>query len=271
MSLSTSNYQKMAEDLIKYGHEVEAQDGSGAMLEIIGYNYEIDPYNPWFSLTERKLSVPFIAREMLWYLKGDRKDDSIANYAGVWRSVFDADGQAVSNYGHELFHNQRLGHVIGLLERERSTRRAIIHFGNNAGVTSHDQKKDQSCMTSMQFLIRDEVLETVVNQRSQDYIYGVSGDAVLTTIATNLVAAWFEIPMAPIKQQVGSFHRYPKHEEMVERLIGSETYTIPWKGDLIRKAEAKQLVLGGPLRGAFKQWMMDLTEINKETWWPTSS
>ena len=80
-----AEYRNMARDLTRHGHEVDD------MLEIIGYTYKVDPYNPWFSLTERKLSVPFIAREMLWYLKGDRKDASIGDYAGVWRSVFEAD------------------------------------------------------------------------------------------------------------------------------------------------------------------------------------
>ena len=269
MSLSIENYKRMAFDLEYNGKEVESKDGT--MLELLGYNYEVDPYNPWFSLTERKLNVPFIAREMLWYLRGDRKDSSIAEYAGVWRSVFEADGQAVSNYGHELFHNQRLGHAIGLLERERSTRRAIVHFGNNSGVTSHEQKKDQSCMTAMQFMIRDECLETIVQNRAQDYIYGVSGDAVFVSIVANIVAGWFEVPMAPIKVQVASFHRYPKHADLVKRLIESEEYSIPWKGDLIGKAEAKQMVLGGPFKGTFRPWLGDLVESTKEEWWPTSS
>lgn len=269
MSLSIDNYRQMAHDLIYQGKEVQSKDGT--MVELLGYQYKIDPYNPWFALTERKLNVPFIAREMLWYIKGDRRDSSIGEYAGVWASVFEADGMAVSNYGHELFHNQRLGHVIGLLERERSTRRAIVHFGHNSGVTSHEQKKDQSCMTAMQFMIRDECLEVVVQNRAQDYIYGVSGDAVLVAIVANIVAGWFEIPMAPITVQVASFHHYPKHAALVERLVDSDAYQIEWKGDLVGKAEAKQLVLGGPLPGQLRTWLRSLVNTEKEIWWPASS
>lgn len=258
----------MAEELQGYGQSVDSIHGE--MKEILGYDYRVDPYNPWFSLKERKLNVPFIAREMLWYLKGDRRDSSIGEYAAVWASVFKADGMAVSNYGHELFHNQRLGHALGLLERERSTRRAIVHFGHNVGVTSHDQKKDQSCMTSMHFMIRDEVLEVVVHNRAQDFIYGVSGDAVFVAIVANIVGSWFEIPVAPIKVQVSSFHHYPKHTDLVARLVDSESYQIPWRTDMMDRIEAKQLVLGGDLPGTLKPWLKELVNTEKEAWWPDS-
>jgi len=248
-------YRKMAHDLLMAPMIPSIH---GYMKEVIGYTYKIDPYNPWFALTERKLKVPFIARELLWYMKGDRKDSSIGEHAGVWKSVFEADVQAVSNYGHEVFLNQRLGHIVGLLQQEPSTRRAIIHFGHNAGVTSHENKKDQSCMTSMQFLLRDDRLHVVVNQRSQDYIYGVSGDAVFTTMVTNIVARFFEVPMAPIIQQVGSFHHYPKHEKMVSKLVDSPGYELEWRGASMSRRDAANLLLGKG-EGPFKTWVHSLT------------
>ena len=216
-------YREMAYDLQTYG-----KPGDMDTTELIGYDYYINPKNPWFALTERKLKVPFIMKELQWYLDGDPAAAWIGEHAGVWKSVIDHDKRAVSNYGMTAFRDRRLEHVTRILFERPMSRRAIMYFGNNAYVRHHTETKDQPCANSIHWMVRDNVLHTVVSQRSQDYIYGVSGDAVFMTMLTNLVAGALGVEMGLIHVQCASFHHYPKHTEMVKRLVNSEGYELDW-------------------------------------------
>ena len=243
-------YQQMAIDLRQRGHA-----GDMETTEIINYHYQIDADNPWFALKERKLNVPFIMKELIWYLEGNPRATWIGEHAALWKSVIDHDGMAVSNYGWEAFGKQGLKRVISLLEAEPMTRRAILYFGDNAYVKPHTLTKDQPCANSVHWMVRGGLLRTVISQRSQDYIYGVSGDAVFFTMLTNIVAAMLQVPaVAPIDVQVASFHHYPKHTEMVTNLMNPTPYHIPWRGSKIFKAEATDL-LGGGVGGPFANWV----------------
>jgi len=255
MTLSQQGYRQAVTDLHFRGHPYE--DSNGVMLELIGYTYMIDPTNPWFSFMERKLSPSFIAKELFWYVNGDKADASIGETAKVWKSVIDADGEAVSNYGYQAFTMQRLGHAIGLLGIEPETRRAIIYFGENEHVTRHEYKKDQPCANSIQFLIRDGTLHTVVSQRSQDLIYGVAGDAVFFSFLSLLASKILDVSLGLIDQQCGSFHRYPKHKQMVESLLNPTPYHLDWKTELMTKKEALNIVLTKDTSGPFMTWLKD--------------
>ena len=245
-------YRQMAMDLKLLGHR-----GDMDTREIIGYNYQIDPTNPWFSLDARKLNVPFIMKELVWYLQGDMTDPWIGEHAGVWKSVLDHDGRAVSNYGHEAFNRRGMTRVINLLMEEPMTRRAVLYFGQNSYVLPHTTVKDQPCANSIHFMVRRGMLRTIISQRSQDFIYGVSGDAVFFTLLTNMVAAALQVDAAPIEVQVASFHHYPKHEKMVEAIITSDGYHIDWLGHQMFAREANAMATsglsaGGPVFG----WIM---------------
>lgn len=253
-------YRQMAMDLRLLGRR-----GDMDTKEIINYNYQIDPTNPWFSLTERKLNVPFIMKELVWYLQGDMEAAWIGEHAGVWKSVIEHDGRAVSNYGYEAFDRRGITRLINLLKDEPMTRRAILYFGNNRLVLPHTTVKDQPCANSIHFMVRGGTLRTIISQRSQDFIYGVSGDAVFFTLLTNIVAAALQVDAAPIDVQVASFHHYPKHEAMVERLVTSEAYHIDWLGHQMFAREAEAMATSGlSAGGPVIAWIMKEARFEQE-------
>jgi len=246
-------YRRMAHDLVENG-----KDAPNDMREILDYHYTINAYDPWFALTERKLNVPFIAREMLWYLNGDMEDDSIAEYAGVWRSVLDHDGMARSNYGYRAFTEGGLARAAHLLKKEPATRRAMVYFGDDQWVYDHDDVKDQPCANSIHWMIRGGKVHTIISQRSQDFIYGVSGDAIIMSIFSLVVSKIVGLPLAPMKVQVASFHHYPKHKEMVQRLVRSDTYKIDWPYPLMTSVEATLMANERSPYGPFMEYIAGL-------------
>ena len=252
-------YQQMAMDL-----RILGQPGDMGTTEIINYGYQIDPHNPWFSLKERKLNVPFIMKELIWYMDGNMEAKWIGDHAKVWKSVLEHDGRAVSNYGHETFAKGGLGRAVEILSDEPMSRRAMVYFGNNEYVKHHTVTKDQPCANSIHWMVRDGVLRTIVSQRSQDYIYGVSGDAVFMALITNLVAAALDVEMAPIDVQVASFHHYPRHEEMVRRLVHSDRYHIDWYGHQVSAGEASSLIYSHPVAkyGELMLWITAEAEMD---------
>lgn len=248
-------WRRMAQDLVNHG-----QPGDMGTTELIGYNYTISPFYPWFTLKDRKLKPAFVGKELQWYLEGDMHDPWIGEHAKVWKSVIDHDGRAVSNYGAEAFSWYGMDRLLKLLDMEPETRRAILYFGRNEYVQLHSTVKDQPCASSIHFMLRDGILHTVISQRSQDYIYGVAGDAVFFTMLTNLMASALEANhQADIIVQAGSFHHYPKHTQMVDWLQESDSSGhlewLPW----IEPDEARAIIRkGGRHKSPYTEWVRRL-------------
>lgn len=106
-----------------------------------------------------------------------------------------------SDYGPRII--DQLINVEELLLDDPQSRRAIVFF-NDRSVESDDM----TCVTSIQFLIRDEVLYSIVSQRSWDMIYGFTTDIVTLGFLHNVMAKCLGIEAGPITVNVGSLHYY---------------------------------------------------------------
>src|SRR6266404_208704 len=67
------------------------------VLEATNFQYDLSPYVRFANFTARKLSLGYIKKEMLWYLKGDPWDKSITDEAALWKSMVNEAGTIPSN------------------------------------------------------------------------------------------------------------------------------------------------------------------------------
>jgi thymidylate synthase len=212
----------------------------------------------FMNFNARKFNLDYVKREFLWYLRGDRYDTSICNYAKIWQQCVDERQQLNSNYGYYLFRrlpeermNQTLYHgsstlvadqdrsfagdiswIVSELSRDRDSRRAVAVILGAEHM--RDDVKDFPCTYALAFRIRRyshlpdmaPVLNMSVHMRSQDAIYGLGSDApcfsFIHEVVLNLLRETYpELQLGIYHHAVDSLHVYEKHFQMLETLIAA--------------------------------------------------
>lgn len=197
--------------------------------EIEDFSYDLPPYCRFQNFKARKLNVDYIKKEFLWYLKGEKTDLSICEYASLWKKMVKEDGTINSNYGRYIFGEMdQFDNVVNILKNDRESRKASIVILSESHLKSGDY--DTPCTYSMNFRIRDNKLNMTVNMRSQDAIFGMASDTpcfsfIHEMMWLTLKEIYPEIEYGMYHHNVDSFHVYERHFEMIEAIICGDTYT----------------------------------------------
>lgn len=199
------------------------------VLEEENGSYNIPPYVRFTNFKSRKLNLDYIKREFLWYLKGDRHDVSIAQYAKIWQMVVNDDGSFNSNYGQYFFGEQnQFDTVVKILREDKDSRRASVLLLTKEHVNS--DTKDVPCTYSVNFRIRDNKLNMTVRMRSQDAVFGLGNDlptfSFIHEMMYNALLEFYpELEYGNYHHSSDSLHIYERHFEMVATIIADDEYT----------------------------------------------
>lgn len=181
--------------------------------EIQNFSVEIkDPKKRVLSLPVRNISLPFAFGELCWYLEARNDVDMMTYYSKKMRSFSD-DGQTLNSaYGYRIFGKHPMlpfnqwEHVVNQLKADKDTRQAIIHLHT----PNNKKTKDEVCTLSLQFFIRDDKLDMVVNMRSNDIIWGFTYDVFSFTTFQELMANELGIEVGKYFHNAASMHIYEK-------------------------------------------------------------
>lgn len=200
----------------------------------------------------RKVSLPYIFREFLWFVQGDRYDTRMTKYAPLWLSCVDPIGGINSNYGQYLFgpdpgfdgplfhaldhivgdHDSRRAHVAIFQSWHQETqlngREHFDHDGDFAGLTIEEfEHPEVPCTTGMGFRLKGSELLMNVHMRSQDLWHGAANDEAVCYLIQLVAVAYLnskgvECWAGPITHYIDSLHFYDRHWEKAEAAVGSE-------------------------------------------------
>jgi thymidylate synthase len=243
-------FRKAYTDLLKNGKPCSPR--GQLVIELEHYTYELPAYSRFPNFEGRKLSLDYIKREFLWYLRGNRMDASITKYAKIWADVQNQDGSINSNYGQYIFNRKMVYNsegamvnvspferVVNELLKDKDSRRASISILNSNhfnGVT-----KDVPCTYSLNFRIRDDKLNMSVHMRSQDAVFGMGNDAPCFSFIHEMVfaaleEACFGLELGTYTHTSDSFHVYERHFKLVEAIVEGAPY-IPTECPFINGIE----------------------------------
>lgn len=166
----------------------------------------------------RQMSLPYAFGELIWYLTGDNKLETMQYYSKRMKNFSD-DGETLNSaYGYRIFgKHEKIGfdqweNVVRLLKEDRDSRQAIVHLH-----TPNNQKtKDEVCTLTLQFMIRHDKLEMFVNMRSNDVVWGFTYDMFNFTIIQELIANELGIEVGLYYHNAASMHIYEKDWNMLE-------------------------------------------------------
>jgi thymidylate synthase len=182
--------------------------------ELVGVSFcLINPRARIPSSVARKWSCALALGELCWHLRGASDLETLAYYAPRWRRYSD-DGRSVkgSCYGSAAFRSDQgtsqWEYAKRLLKVDPATRRAVMVFDQPRA--SDDATVDKSCLTSMQFLVREDRLHAVVCMRSNDLFLGVPYDVFNFTMLQELMALELRLPLGSYVHFAGSLHLYER-------------------------------------------------------------
>jgi len=261
---SQQTFLKIFQDLANKGKFVSPR---GQLIkEIENYNYVLPPFVRFSSFKSRKLSISYLKKEFLWYLKGDKYDTSITEHASMWKLIMNEDGSFNSNYGQYFFGEKQFAQVVSILKEDKDSRRASILLLTKDHVAS--KTKDVPCTYALNFRIREGVLNMTVHMRSQDAIYGMGNDAPIFSfiheMMLNALRRYYPtLGYGNYHHFADSFHIYEKHFNMLANILTSNSFTEiscphisgPDEVDFLLKIHTHNKEI--PIQYQFTKWLMN--------------
>lgn len=168
------------------------------------------------------VNTDYVLRELEWYHSMSLNVNDIpGGPPTIWQVVSDNDGYINSNYGWCIFSDEnynQYNHVLEELKKSPESRRAIMIYTrpNMWYDYNHNGRSDFMCTNAVQYMIRDHKLETVVQMRSNDVIFGYKNDFAWQNYVHKNLAHDLSIEPGHIYWNVGSLHVYERHFNLVK-------------------------------------------------------
>lgn len=187
------------------------------MLEMIGATFIADE-TAIFGTPNQE----YIQRELEWYRS---QSLNVADIPGgppvVWKMAASSQGWINSNYGYLILSNDnwnQYDHVRDELRRNPFSRRAVMIYTRPMIWEEYnlDGMSDFICTNTVQYFIRDDKLQVVVQMRSNDVVFGYKNDYAWQEYVALALCDELGVELGDIIWHVGSLHVYSRHFGLVE-------------------------------------------------------
>lgn len=205
-------------------------------IEIIGASF-IATEESIFGIPNKE----YIGNEIEWYTSESLSVNDIPGGApAIWKAVSSKSGMINSNYGYLVFSEdncRQAENAIDALVRNNQTRQAVmiytrpsIHYEYNT-----DGMLDFICTNAVQYVIRNNQLEVIVQMRSNDAVFGFLNDIQWQMYMQAYVMnkyndiTGFNVQLGRIFWQVGSLHIYETHFYLLDHFDKTNEFGISKK------------------------------------------
>lgn len=172
-----------------------------------------------------KLDDEYIKREIEWYKSQSLSVHDIPGKTPqIWNQVSSTSGKINSNYGYLIYskenHNQ-YKHVFKELSTNSNSRRAVMIYQRPTMHCDYnkDGMSDFICTNAVQYVIRNNLLNAIVQMRSNDVVFGYRNDYAWQKCVQERLADDLHVGVGDITWQVGSLHIYERHFKLIEKEI----------------------------------------------------
>lgn len=163
--------------------------------------------------------------ELVWYLAGSGDAEHIEFYVRKYREEAEPDGSVHAAYGTRLFADAgRLATAIATLRSKRDSRQAVVPLLDAADLLR--QGGHVPCTSTLQFFLREGVVDVVTSMRSNDAYLGLPHDVFAFTMLQEIVARSVDAEVGTYIHMAGSLHLYDEHAESARSFL-EEGFTVP--------------------------------------------
>lgn len=213
-------------------HGVAKGDRTGTGTKsVFGYQMRFDLQQGFPLVTTKKIHIPSVVHELLWFLSGDTSVKYLnENKVRIWNEWATEDGDLGPIYGKQWrnFNGEgidQIADVIDLLKTNPNSRRIIVSAWNPCVVPSERLTPQENvlkgnsalppCHAMFQFYVADGKLSCMLTQRSADAFLGVPFNIASYSLLTHMVAQQCDLDVGEFIWSGGDCHIYNNHIEQV--------------------------------------------------------
>ena len=225
-------YLDLMRHILEHGDEKGDRTGTGTK-SVFGYQMRFDLSDGFPMVTTKKLHLPSIVHELLWFIKGDTnvkylQDNGvrICNewadengdlgpvYGKQWRRWEGKDGQIID----------QLQQAIEAIKTNPNSRRIIVSAWN---VGELEEMALMPCHAFFQFHVAQGKLNCQLYQRSADVFLGVPFNIASYALLTHMMAQVCGLEAGTFVHTLGDAHLYNNHLEQSALQITREPMPLP--------------------------------------------
>jgi thymidylate synthase len=236
-------YLDLIERCLAEGQVKSDRTGTGT-LSLFGYQMRFDLQQGFPLVTTKKLHLPSIVHELLWFLKGDTNIAYLKrNGVSIWDEWADESGDLGPIYGRQWrswggadgrTHDQ-IAWVVEEIKRNPDSRRLIVSAWN---VGELAQMRLAPCHCLFQFYVADGRLSCQLYQRSADIFLGVPFNIASYALLTHLVAKVTGLGVGDFVHSFGDVHLYLNHRDQAREQLTRAPRPLP---QLVLRDEVRSL------------------------------
>ena len=208
----------------KYKSEDYVNDKTGVKtIEIVNASFVADKQTIF-----GKVNEDYVQRELEWYNSQSLNVNDIpGDVPQIWQSISDKNGKVNSNYGYLTFSKENVDQYYNCameLHKNPDSRRAVMIYTRPSIWNEYNKNgmSDFICTNAVQYLIRNNKLEVVVQMRSNDVVFGYRNDYAWQKHMADLMCHELKIELGNIHWNVGSLHVYERHFNFIDTFIKEE-------------------------------------------------
>jgi thymidylate synthase len=216
----------------QHGARKDDRTGTGT-LSVFGYQMRFDLADGFPLVTTKKLHLPSIIHELLWFLSGDTNVRYLQRHGvRIWDEWADKDGNLGPVYGKQWRswptadgrNIDQLSRVVEQLKNNPNSRRIMVSAWN---VGELDQMALLPCHALFQFYVADARLSCQLYQRSADALLGVPFNIASYALLTHMLAQQCDLKAGEFIWTGGDCHLYLNHLEQADLQLTRAPYRLP--------------------------------------------
>lgn len=244
-------YHDLLQHILDHGKYRDDRTGTGT-YSVFGYQMRFNLQDGFPLLTTKKLHIPSIFHELLWFVSGNTNIRYLQdNGVRIWNEWADENGDLGPVYGAQwrnwtkatrhtewptndclgfptVTYRQesvdQLANVINEIKRNPNSRRLVVNAWN---VSDLDKMALPPCHTLFQFYVEDGKLSCQLYQRSCDLLLGCGYNIASYALLTHMLAHITELDVGELIISLGDAHLYADHVEQAKLQLTREPYPLP--------------------------------------------
>jgi thymidylate synthase len=223
-------------ELVRYVRDIglPRNDRTGVgTIGVFGYQMRFDLGKGFPAMTTKKLHLPAIIHELLWFLKGSTNIRYLReNGVKIWDAWADEDGELGPVYGYQWRSWPRpdggsvdqIAWLVNEIRTNPHSRRLLVSAWNPADI---DRMALPPCHCLFQFHVTDGRLSCQLYQRSADIFLGVPFNIASYALLTMMIAQVCGYEPGEFVHTLGDAHIYLNHLQQVEEQLSREPFPLP--------------------------------------------
>ena len=225
-------YLSLMQHILNHGEDRKDRTGTGTRA-IFAHQMRFDLRQGFPLLTTKKLHIPSIVHELIWFLRGDTNIAYLQeNGVRIWNEWADEHGDLGPVYGRQwrswpLPDGRSIDQLSEVLRQIRETpqSRRMIVSAWNVGELEHMALPP--CHLLFQFFVSRHGLSLQLYQRSCDVFLGLPFNIASYALLLHMVAQQCDLPAHELIWTGGDTHLYHNHLAQAELQLQRTPYPLP--------------------------------------------